>query len=88
MMICLIILRFWSAAKRYTLNNCDYSFKGLEKTVPEALNSISLETIRCYAHRTWRFIDIYRKGLTGIEVLYTVKKYRSYQQIPDNIMNM
>ena len=45
------IKMFWDAAKRYTYNNCDYSFKGLEKTVSEALNSISLETIRCYARR-------------------------------------
>ncbi len=60
---------FWGAAKCYTRNNCDYSFKGLEKTVPEALNSISLETIRCYARRAWRFMDAYRKKLTGIEAL-------------------
>jgi hypothetical protein len=78
---------FWGAAKRYTRNNCDYSFKGLEKTVPEALNSISLETIRCFARRTWRFMDAYRKGLTGIEALYAVKKYRSHRRIPENIMS-
>ena len=77
---------FWGAVKRYTRNNCDYSFKGLEKIIPEALNSISLEKIRCFARRTWRFIDAYRKGLTGIEALYAVKKYRSYWQIPENII--
>jgi len=43
---------FWDAAKQYTRNNCDYSFKRLEKTVPEALNSISLKTIRSYACRS------------------------------------
>lgn len=75
---------FWGAAKRYTRNNCDYSFKGLEKIVPEALNSISLETIRCFARKTWRFMDAYRKGLTGIEALYAVKKYRSHRRIPEN----
>lgn len=78
---------FWGAAKRYTRNNCDYSFKGLEKIVPEALNSISLETIRCFARKTWRFMDAYRKGLTGIEALYAVKKYRSHRRIPENMMN-
>ena len=79
---------FWDAAKCYTRNNCDYSFKGLEKTVPEALNSISLEIIRCYARRAWRFMDAYRKNLTGLEALYAVKKYRSHRRIPDNIMNI
>ncbi len=79
---------FWGAAKRYTRNNYDYSFKGLEKTVPEALNSISLETIRCYACRAWRFMDAYRKELTGIEALHAVKKYRSHRRIPNNIMSV
>jgi len=79
---------FWDAAKQYTRNNCDYSFKGLEKTVPKALNSISLKTIRSYVCRSWRFMDVYKKGLTGIEALYAVKKYKSHRRIPDNIMNV
>jgi hypothetical protein len=32
----------------------------------ELLNSVSLEQIRRYARRSWRFLDAYRKGLTGI----------------------
>ena len=54
---------FWGAAKRYARNNCDYSFRALEKIVPEALNSVSLEQIRRYARRSWRFMDAYRKVL-------------------------
>ncbi len=48
------------------------------------------EKIRCYARKTWRFMDAYRKGLTGLEILYAVKKYRSHRQIPEkeNIINM
>lgn len=75
---------FWGAAKKYARKNCDYSFKGLEKTVPEALESISLEQIRKYARRSWRFIDAYRKGLTGPHALYAVKKYKSHRRIPQN----
>ena len=44
------IKMFWGAAKRYARNNCDYSFKSLERTVSKALNSVSLEQIRQYAH--------------------------------------
>jgi len=75
---------FWGAVKKYTRNNCDYTFKGLERTVPEALESVSLEQIRKYARRSWRFIDAYRKGLTGISALYIVKKYKSHRRIPAN----
>ena len=78
---------FWGAAKRYARNNCDYSFKALEKIVPEALNSVSLEQIRRYARRSWRFMDAYRKGLTGIAALYTVKQYRSHRRIPEKCVN-
>ena len=34
--------------------------------------------------RSWRFIDAYRKGLTGPHALYTVKKYKSHRRIPQN----
>ena len=59
----------------------------MEKTVPLALNSVPLESIRKYARRAWRFMDAYRKGLTGVEALYTVKKYKSHRKIPNNINN-
>ena len=73
--------------RRYARNNCDYSFRALEKIVPEALNSVSLEQIRRYARRSWRFMDAYRKGLTGIAALYTVKQYRSHRRIPENVID-
>jgi hypothetical protein len=79
---------FWGAAKKYARENCDYTFKSLEKTIPLALNSVSLESIRKYAQRAWRFMDAYRKGLTGVEALYTVKKYKSHRKIPNNINNI
>ncbi len=81
------IKMFWDAAKRYTRNNCDYSFKSLERTVPEALNYVPLEQIRRYSRHSWRFMDAYRKGLTGTAALYAVKKYKSHRRIPENVIN-
>ena len=37
---------YWGAAKKYTKDNCNYTWSGLQKIVPEALDSVSLITIR------------------------------------------
>ena len=62
---------YWGAAKRYMYDNCDYSFKELEKIVPKALNSFSLDNWD-FACITWRFINAYRKGLMGIDILKNI----------------
>jgi len=45
---------YWAAVKRYTRERCKYSFSELEKTVLEAINSVSIKTIRRFADRSKR----------------------------------
>jgi transposase len=70
------IERYWGAAKRYARNNCNYTWSGLQETVPRALDSVDLITIRRFARKTWRYMDLYRHGVTG----KFAKKYISHRR--------
>jgi hypothetical protein len=54
---------YWGAVKRYTRENCNYSFAELERTIRRGLDSVSLVTIRRFANRSRRWIDSYISGL-------------------------
>ena len=60
---------------------------GLLNTVPEALNSIDVNTIRRFARKSWRYMDLYRNGITGKLAEYAVKKYRSHRRIPEYVVH-
>ena len=57
------------------------------KIVPKALDSVSLITIRKFARKSWRYMDIYRKAISGKLAEFAVKKYKSHRRVPDNIYN-
>jgi hypothetical protein len=77
---------YWGATKRYARMHCNYSWKGLRRVVPEALDSVSVKQIRKYARRSFRYMDAYRKGLNAKQAEYAVRKYKSHRVIPRNIL--
>jgi hypothetical protein len=78
---------FWASTKHYTRNHCSYNFETLKKTVPVALASVSLKTIRKFRRRAQRYMSAYKIGLSYAAAEYAVKKYKSHRRLPAVIKN-
>lgn len=79
---------FWGAVKKYLRDNCDYTFDTLKENMPKALESVSVQTIRRWEHRMFRWMEAYRSGLGTAEAQQQVKKfssttYRSHRRVPE-----
>ena len=71
---------YWGALKKYTREHCQYSFAELEGTVLEAMDSVSLRTIRRFAERSKRWTMAYINGLTEEQRIYAEKVYKSHRR--------
>lgn len=81
---------FWGAVKRYLRDNCDYTFPTLQANLPLALASVSVQLIRKWEHRTWRWIEAYTKGLNSKEAqeqvqAFSSRRYKSHRRISETL---
>ena len=79
---------FWAACKSFTRRNCTYSFKDLQVIVPASLQHVSLQSIRKFARKCYRYMDANRlkdghgSALTPQQIEFAVKKYKSHRRFP------
>ncbi|KZT67640.1 hypothetical protein DAEQUDRAFT_672921, partial [Daedalea quercina L-15889] len=59
----------------------------LERNMLNALAVILLETIRRYFVRAQRFMDAYRRGLSGKQAAWASKKYCGHRMLPNGILD-
>ena len=82
---------YWGASKAYIRRHCDYTWAGLQRSLPAALDSVRTESIRRYARKCYRFMDAYRlseegsRKLTPAQVQFAVKKFKNHRSIPLSI---
>lgn len=55
-------------------------FEHAKATARSCLNACPVEVIRRFFNRSWRFMDAYRKGLTGKAAEWAVRKQKSHRR--------
>ena len=78
---------FWGWAKRYCRANCEYSFAGLMKTVPIALDAVPLPTIRRYFRKVQHLMEAYHQGMGFKLAAFAHQKFKCHRSLPEGRMD-
>lgn len=65
---------------------CNGSFTLAKELVRECLDACMVTMIRRIFQKSWRYMDAYRHGLTGLMAEHAVEKYASHRKITKQIM--
>jgi hypothetical protein len=77
---------YWGYSKARYRQVKKTSFDHAKKEVVIALDACTVDTLRRFCNRTFRFIDVYRKGLSIKAAAWCVKKQRRYRTITEEAM--
>jgi len=53
--------------------------------VSQALEFVNLIQIRMYVRKAWRYINLYKNGITGKLAEYAAQKYKSHRRLPEYV---
>ncbi|KAL4255827.1 hypothetical protein AB1N83_013423 [Pleurotus pulmonarius] len=62
------------------------TFEDAKQAALQCLNSCPTDVIRRFANHSWRFMDAYRKGLSGNAAAWAVKKQKGHQTVSQRAM--
>ena len=79
----------WAHIKDALRRNCSFSYKDLQRKVPEALFDIPLAFVKRVERHCFRFMDAYRQGLPAGPIAdYAMKKFKGHRRLPaDFVVN-
>ena len=76
------IERVWGQAKRYSRAYTNFTLPGLRRILPQALDSVSVTSIRKYFRKARDYEKAYSEGhAAGKEVENAVKRYKSHRRV-------
>ena len=79
-------MQYWGYAKYQYCEIWKSNFAGAKAAALQCLDACPLDTIRKFINRGWRFMDAYRKGLTGKMAAWAVKKQKSHHAVSEVTM--
>ena len=74
--------------KSYLRRNCAFNYRHLKEQIEELLSTdgIPIQKTQNFARFCYRFMDGYRKGLSGPILDYTLKKCKRHRSMPNDII--
>lgn len=78
----------WGYMKSYLRRHCTFNYRELKAKIEELLRpgGIPLDKVQNFSRFCFRFMDGYRKGLSGPILDYTLKKCKKHRSIPVEIV--
>jgi hypothetical protein len=79
-------LKYWGWCKYRYRDEEKKNFAAAKQIAKKYLDACPVEVIRRFINRTWRFMDAYRKGLSGKALLWVVRKFRQHRCISESAL--
>lgn len=73
--------QYWGWCKYRYREEFKNTFADSKNAAFKYLDSCPVDTIRRFINRSWRFMDAYRKGLTGNAANWAVKKQKGHRAV-------
>ena len=77
----------WAYVKARLRRTCVFSIHALRESLPIELDTIPVAFFRRASRHCLRFMSGYRKGLTGLLLDYTQRKYKGHRAIPNFVIS-